>query len=66
MEIDTIVEGQEPVEFWNALGGKAPYSSGKEFEVESEIEPRLFNMSNATGRFVCDEGSWGFSKEKKF
>ena len=55
-EIDTIAEGQEPAEFWAALGGKAAYSSGKEFETESEIEPRLFNMSNASGRFVCDEG----------
>jgi len=55
IEIDTIAEGQEPAEFWAALGGKAAYSSGKEFETESEIEPRLFNMSNASGRFVCDE-----------
>jgi len=32
-EIDTIAEGQEPNELWMSLGGKGPYSSGKEFEV---------------------------------
>lgn len=25
----TVLEGQEPVEFWVALGGKAPYASDK-------------------------------------
>lgn len=25
----TILEGQEPAEFWEALGGKAPYASEK-------------------------------------
>ena len=55
-EIDTVAEGQEPHEFWAGLGGKAAYSSGKEFEEDSEIDPRLFNMSNATGRFLCEEG----------
>ena len=32
-EIDTVAEGQEPNEFWMALGGKnLNYSSGKAFE----------------------------------
>ena len=65
-DIDVIAEGQEPAEFWAALGGKSAYSSGKEFETESEIEPRLFNMSNATGRFICDEGTRGLTHDLYF
>lgn len=26
---ETVAEGQEPAEFWELLGGKAPYSSDK-------------------------------------
>lgn len=25
----TVAEGQEPLEFWEALGGKAPYANDK-------------------------------------
>uniref|UniRef100_A0A8C0G469 Villin like n=1 Tax=Chelonoidis abingdonii TaxID=106734 RepID=A0A8C0G469_CHEAB len=52
----TVLEGQEPVEFWAALGGKAPYASDKRFQ-ESTVryEPRLFECSNQTGRFIMTE-----------
>ncbi|KAM9163544.1 villin-like protein [Pangshura tecta] len=52
----TILEGQEPVEFWAALGGKAPYASDKRFQ-ESTVryQPRLFECSNQTGRFIMTE-----------
>lgn len=54
-ETETVVEGQEPPEFWAAIGGKTEYSSGKQFEEDSEVEPRLFHLSNATGKITCDE-----------
>ncbi|XP_072009940.1 villin-like protein isoform X2 [Engystomops pustulosus] len=52
----TILEGQEPAEFWVALGGKAPYSSDKRFqETVVQYKPRLFECSNQTGRFIMTE-----------
>ncbi|XP_040208728.1 villin-like protein [Rana temporaria] len=52
----TILEGQEPNEFWVALGGKAPYSSDKRFqEAVVQYKPRLFECSNQTGRFIMTE-----------
>nr|XP_033787634.1 villin-like protein [Geotrypetes seraphini]XP_033787635.1 villin-like protein [Geotrypetes seraphini] len=52
----TTLEGQEPAEFWVALGGKAPYASEKRFqEAVMQHEPRLFECSNQTGRFIMTE-----------
>ncbi|XP_053119800.1 villin-like protein isoform X2 [Hemicordylus capensis] len=52
----TILEGQEPAEFWVALGGKAPYASDKRFQEEvAQYQPRLFECSNQTGRFIMTE-----------
>ncbi|KAM3927979.1 villin-1-like [Leptodactylus fuscus] len=52
----TILEGQEPAEFWVALGGKAPYASDKRFqETTVQYKPRLFECSNQTGRFIMTE-----------
>ncbi|KAM9308869.1 villin-like protein [Gastrophryne carolinensis] len=52
----TILEGQEPAEFWVALGGKAPYSSDKRFqETVVRYNPRLFECSNQSGRFIMTE-----------
>uniref|UniRef100_A0A8C7EEN2 Villin like n=1 Tax=Nothoprocta perdicaria TaxID=30464 RepID=A0A8C7EEN2_NOTPE len=52
----TISEGQEPAEFWEALGGKAPYASEKRFqERNTHYQPRLFECSNQTGRFIMTE-----------
>ncbi|XP_063777858.1 villin-like protein [Pseudophryne corroboree] len=52
----TILEGQEPAEFWVALGGKAPYSSDKRFqEPVAQYKPRLYECSNQTGRFIMTE-----------
>ncbi|XP_039522879.1 advillin isoform X1 [Pimephales promelas] len=51
-----VMEGQEPAAFWVALGGKAPYASDKRLEKEvSPHNPRLFECSNQTGRFVMTE-----------
>lgn len=54
-EIEVFAEGQEPNEFWACLGGRTEYSSGKEFEDDPEVEPRLFECSNQTGTFICEE-----------
>uniref|UniRef100_A0A8B9F199 Villin like n=1 Tax=Amazona collaria TaxID=241587 RepID=A0A8B9F199_9PSIT len=52
----TILEGQEPAEFWEALGGKAPYASEKRFQEQiTQYQPRLFECSNQTGRFIMTE-----------
>ncbi|XP_027025923.2 villin-1 [Tachysurus fulvidraco] len=51
-----VMEGQEPAQFWVALGGKAPYSSDKSFEkLTPSHTPRLFECSNQTGQFRMEE-----------
>uniref|UniRef100_A0A3Q2XH97 Villin-like n=1 Tax=Hippocampus comes TaxID=109280 RepID=A0A3Q2XH97_HIPCM len=50
-----VMEGQEPAEFWLALGGKAPYASDKRSTEEPLHSPRLFECSNQTGRFRMTE-----------
>lgn len=53
---EIIAEGQEPIEFWELLGGKAPYASDKRLQqVVLDHEPRLFECSNKTGRFIVTE-----------
>uniref|UniRef100_A0A3Q0SYB1 Villin like n=1 Tax=Amphilophus citrinellus TaxID=61819 RepID=A0A3Q0SYB1_AMPCI len=55
-EKQVVMEGQEPAEFWIALGGKAPYASDRRFEREEPLHsPRLFECSNQTGRFKMTE-----------
>ncbi|KAM5270985.1 villin-1 [Hipposideros larvatus] len=55
-EKQVVVEGQEPANFWMALGGKAPYASTKRLQEENMvITPRLFECSNQTGRFLATE-----------
>ncbi|KAL6484493.1 hypothetical protein MHYP_G00065380 [Metynnis hypsauchen] len=55
-EKQVIAEGQEPADFWVNLGGKSQYASGKRLHEEnSQINPRLFECSNKTGRFVATE-----------
>jgi len=52
---ETITEGQEPEEFWAAIGGKAPYADVKEPVSEEYHEPRLFQCSNNRGYFYVEE-----------
>ncbi|PWA18021.1 hypothetical protein CCH79_00004157, partial [Gambusia affinis] len=53
---EVVMEGQEPTEFWIALGGKAPYASDRRLEREDPLHsPRLFECSNQTGRFRITE-----------
>uniref|UniRef100_A0A8C0GU40 Villin-1 n=1 Tax=Chelonoidis abingdonii TaxID=106734 RepID=A0A8C0GU40_CHEAB len=50
-----IAEGQEPDNFWVALGGKSQYANSKLQEETLSITPRLFECSNQTGTFVATE-----------
>uniref|UniRef100_A0A452RCQ9 Villin-1 n=1 Tax=Ursus americanus TaxID=9643 RepID=A0A452RCQ9_URSAM len=53
---DAVAEGQEPVEFWDLLGGKTAYANDKRLQQEIlDVQPRLFECSNKTGRFVVTE-----------
>ncbi|KAG7477407.1 hypothetical protein MATL_G00069360 [Megalops atlanticus] len=53
---EIMAEGMEPAEFWNLLGGKAPYASDKRLQqVVLDYQPRLFECSNKTGRFIATE-----------
>ncbi|MFT7801106.1 advillin [Arapaima gigas] len=53
---ETVAEGLEPIEFWNLLGGKAPYANDKRLQqVVLDHHPRLFECSNKTGRFIVTE-----------
>ncbi|NXQ35456.1 VILI protein, partial [Alaudala cheleensis] len=56
MEKPVIAEGQEPPEFWLALGGKSQYASSKRLQEENAfVTPRLFECSNKTGTFLATE-----------
>ena len=51
-----LTEGSEPSAFWDALGGKKEYASGKWLEeITPSYPPRLFQCSNASGRFKVEE-----------
>ncbi|XP_059331814.1 villin-1 [Ammospiza nelsoni] len=56
MEKPVVAEGQEPPEFWLALGGKSQYASNKRLQEENpSMPPRLFECSNKTGTFLATE-----------
>ncbi|NXU21801.1 VILI protein, partial [Thalassarche chlororhynchos] len=56
MEKPVIAEGQEPPEFWVALGGKSQYANSKRLQEENpSVSPRLFECSNKTGTFLATE-----------
>jgi len=51
-----LFEGKETQEFWDSLGGKTAYASGKMLEEPVPSHPpRLFQCSNASGRFDVEE-----------
>ncbi|CAH6777531.1 Vill [Phodopus roborovskii] len=54
--METVLEGQEPPHFWEALGGWAPYPSNRRLPEEaSSIQPRLFECSSPSGCLVLTE-----------
>lgn len=55
-EAQMVFEGQEKQAFWDAIGGKGEYHSDKRLQdQDTEHLPRLFQLSNASGRFTCEE-----------
>ncbi|XP_044893820.1 villin-like protein isoform X4 [Felis catus] len=53
---ETVLEGQEPPGFWEALGGPAPYPGNKRLpEDVSGFQPRLFECSSHAGHLVLTE-----------
>lgn len=55
-ELETLSEGTEPNMFWAVLGGKAPYAdSGRLKDEESPDHVRLYECTNASGNFRCEE-----------
>lgn len=51
-----VFEGQEKKEFWDLLGGKEEYASEKIIQNAEDVRPpRLFQLSNATGRLTASE-----------
>eukprot|EP00164_Ancoracysta_twista_P003232 GFYU01004318.1.p1 GENE.GFYU01004318.1~~GFYU01004318.1.p1 ORF type:complete len:812 (-),score=336.28 GFYU01004318.1:98-2533(-) len=52
--VKEVAEGSEDDAFWTPLGGKGEYASSKAL-VDAPREPRLFQCSNAIGRFDVEE-----------
>jgi hypothetical protein len=53
-DCQVIEEGQETEKFWKAVGGKGPYESNPSL-FDPELQPRLFQVSDATGRLKIEE-----------
>ncbi|XP_034455639.1 adseverin [Hippoglossus hippoglossus] len=61
---NSIMEGSEPDEFWDALGGKTEYQTSDRLESQTMTHPpRLFGCSNKTGRFIIDEVPEEFTQD---
>jgi len=55
-EPELMFEGQEKGSFWSDLGGKQPYFTDIVLREDEEVqEPRLFQLSNATGNIMVEE-----------
>jgi hypothetical protein len=59
--VTVVAEGEEPDEFWEAIGGKGEYSKFRPEELSCK-PPRLFQCTNATGVFDVTE-VYNFSQE---
>ncbi|XP_069815445.1 scinderin [Dendropsophus ebraccatus] len=59
-----IKEGQEPDEFWSALGGKKSYQTSELLGSQlADHPPRLYGCSNKSGRFVIEEVPGEFTQD---
>ena len=55
-DLETISEGSEIPRFWVALGGKVPYANSVQLQDEDKgDDARLYECSNASGNFRCDQ-----------
>ncbi|KAK3752621.1 hypothetical protein QZH41_018816, partial [Actinostola sp. cb2023] len=55
-EPEVVREEHEPENFWEDIGGREPYATGKRLEEEKpSYPPRLFQFSNASGAFKIEE-----------
>ncbi|GIX68492.1 hypothetical protein CEXT_298461 [Caerostris extrusa] len=54
-EVTEVKEGEEPEEFWNALGGKTDYPKSKELPSRPLLHPRLFRVSDQSGKVKMEE-----------
>ncbi|KAL8603877.1 hypothetical protein ACOMHN_049695 [Nucella lapillus] len=55
-DLKLVEEGQESPDFWDILGGQKPYATGsRQDEQGTEMPARLFQCSNASGRFKVEE-----------
>ncbi|XP_060036593.1 villin-like protein isoform X2 [Erinaceus europaeus] len=53
---EMVLEGQEPPQFWEALGGRAPFPNSKRHpEDSSDFQPRLYECSSHVGSLVLTE-----------
>ncbi|XP_022790762.1 supervillin-like isoform X2 [Stylophora pistillata] len=53
--LSEIEEGNEPEEFWKVIGGKKYYCSLAHDPSKHNYQPRLFELSSATGKFTASE-----------
>jgi advillin len=55
-EVIVMKEGEEPQQFWNAIGGEEEYYTGQRTkETKLDVCPRLFHCSDSSGRFSVEE-----------
>uniref|UniRef100_A0A9J7YAH2 Scinderin n=1 Tax=Cyprinus carpio carpio TaxID=630221 RepID=A0A9J7YAH2_CYPCA len=60
----SITEGNEPEDFWKALGGKMEYQTSEMLESKSIAHPpRLFACSNKSGNFTIEEVPGEFNQD---
>lgn len=53
---ENFLEGKEPQQFWDAIGGKEPYAVEPDLKGEMTSHgPRLFEVSNASGNLTWEE-----------
>ncbi|XP_059365789.1 scinderin-like [Carassius carassius] len=63
-KIKPITEGNEPEDFWKALGGKMAYQTSEMLESKTITHPpRLFACSNKTGNFIIEEVPGEFNQD---
>ncbi|GBN32398.1 Gelsolin, cytoplasmic [Araneus ventricosus] len=55
VEVVEVKEGDEPDEFWSALGGKTEYPKSRDLPSRPFLQPRLFRISDQTGRVKMEE-----------